>query len=263
MKIENHLLRGAVDAPSPNHGGTIRPRFVVMHYTAGWSAESAINTFADPESRVSAQVTIDTDGTIYQHVPFNKRAWHAGPSSYAGYTGLNSHSIGIELVNPGYLRKLDNGGFLDAYDRVHTAADVGPVIRARHPRVGSGTFYWPVYTERQLAAAERLTKAFIEEYQIIDVVTHEEIDTRGWKTDPGPAFPMNRFKALLRDRGNDVVEYEVTAGKLNVRGGPGTEFAVLNSLRSGDHITELARHGDWVRFSNDGWVHGGYLRRIG
>lgn len=260
--IKNHRLRGAVDAPSPNHGGSIIPRFVVMHYTAGWTAESAINTFARSSSRVSAQVTIDTDGTVYQHVPFNVRAWHAGPSSYAGYSGLNGYSVGIELVNPGYLRKLYDGRFMDAYEDIYTAQEVGPVIRATHSRVGSGTFYWPVYTKAQITAAEGLVEDLINEYPIMDIVTHEEIDTRGWKTDPGPAFPMNRFKRLLRDRANDVVEYHVTAGTLNMRGGPGTNYAVVGKVHRGHSVQELDRRGDWVRVSPDAWVHGGYLRRV-
>jgi N-acetylmuramoyl-L-alanine amidase len=259
--IRDHNLTSAVSVPSPNHGGLITPKFIVMHYTAGWTAESAINTFARSSSKVSAQITIDTDGTIYQHVPFNVRAWHAGPSSFAGYAGLNGHSIGIELVNIGFLRKLDNGDFIDSYDDIHTADEVGTVIPAKYPRAGSGTFYWPVYPKAQIAAAEALTKELMEAYGIIDIVTHEEIDTRGWKTDPGPAFPMSRFKALLGDRGQNVVNYVVTASTLNVRRGPGSNFGVGSKLRSGADVKELARNGDWVRITTDGWVHGDFLRR--
>ena len=44
MRIADHLLT-LKDAParqmkSPNHGGPLVPRFLVMHYTAGRSAES-------------------------------------------------------------------------------------------------------------------------------------------------------------------------------------------------------------------------------
>lgn len=262
MTIRNHKLVGAIDAPSPNQSGHITPKFIVMHYTAGWSAESAIRTFANRSSRVSAQVTIDTDGTVYQHVPFNRKAWHAGPSSFGGYNGLNSHSIGIELVNPGFLKKLSDGSFKDDFGGIHSARSVGPVIAQRHSRVGSGMFYWPVYTKKQIEAAEALTVDLLSEYPIIDIVTHEEIDNRGWKTDPGPAFPMNRFKRLLGDRGNDVVGYEVTARSLNVRGGPGTNYGVIDKVYHDQKVQEISRRGDWVRISADGWVHGGYLRRV-
>ena len=56
----------------------------------------------DPEARVSSHYTVDEDGTIYQHVPENSRAWHAGVSYWAGARDINARSIGIEVVNPGH-----------------------------------------------------------------------------------------------------------------------------------------------------------------
>ena len=259
--IRNHVVEFAVDAPSPNRSGRITPKFIVMHYTAGWTARSAVNTLTNPSSRVSAHVTIDQNGVVYQHVPFNIKAWHAGPSRHQGYSGLNNHSIGIEIVNPGYLRKVGNE-YKDSFGRMHSARNVGPVVEAPHSRVGSGTFYWPVYSEAQLEAVEELTRELIEDYGILDIVSHEEIDTRGWKTDPGPAFPMNRFKKLLGHRDLDGDQYQVTAGSLNVRGGPGSRFSVEDKLHRGDIVTVVGRSGDWAQLDNDNWVHGGYLRRI-
>jgi N-acetylmuramoyl-L-alanine amidase len=260
--IRNHVVEFAVDAPSPNRSGLITPKFIVMHYTAGWTARSAVNTLTNPASRVSAHVTIDQNGVVYQHVPFNVKAWHAGPSSHMGYSGLNSHSVGIEIVNPGYLTRVDGNRFRDAYGRVHTAANVGPVVESRHARVGSGTYFWPVYPEAQLEAVEELTQELLQEYNILDIVTHEEIDTRGWKTDPGPAFPMNRFKRHLGHRDLDGDTYQVTASVLNVRGGPGSNYSVEGQVKRGDVVTGTDKNGDWVKIDEDGWVHGGYLRRI-
>lgn len=260
--INNHRLDFAIDKPSPNHSGIIDPRFLVMHYTAGWTAQSAVATFQNPASKVSAHVTIDQNGVVYQHVPFNVKAWHAGPSTYAGYNGLNSYSIGIELVNPGYLVKVGNE-YRDAFGRMHSASEVGPVIEAKHARVGSGTYYWPLYTESQLSAAEELAEELIMVYNLIDVVSHEEIDTRGWKTDPGSAFPMKRFKKLFAgERAADTISYQVTASSLNVRNGPGTEFSVKGSVKKGDIVEVQAVDGRWGRINDDGWVHMGYLRQI-
>ena len=42
------------------------------------------------------------NGSIVQLVPEAKRAWHAGVSSWAGDTDINSRSIGIEICNPGH-----------------------------------------------------------------------------------------------------------------------------------------------------------------
>ena len=259
--IRHNILQSATRVPSPNRGGTINPKFIVMHYTASWEIDSVIGTFNNPASKVSAHITFDTDGSAYQHVPFNVKAWHAGPSQYAGYTGLNSHAIGIEIVNPGFCRMV-GGKIFDADMRPVPLAYKNGFLEQSHPRVGSGTFYWPLYTERQLSAVEDLTKELIQTYSITDIVSHEEIDLRGWKTDPGPAFPMQRFKKLLNGRDLDTDTYEVTASSLNVRGGPGTQFKIIDSYRKGKHVSVEDRRGDWARVSSDGWVHGSFLRLV-
>lgn len=263
MTITNHRLDGAKYFASPNVGSVINPKFIVQHYTAGYTASSAINTLTRRGSKVSAHVVVDLDGTITQLVPFNIRAWHAGPSSYMGYTGLNSHSIGIEIVNIGWLRRISNDMYQDAYGNKKTAASFpNGLVEAAHPTVGSGVFYWPNYTEAQLNAVENLTKDLIKTYPIIDVVSHEEIDNRGWKTDPGPAFPMKRMKRhLVSDRGEESEKFTVTASRLNVRGGPGTRFSVIDSLSHGKMVEITERNGSWARISDDGWVHSSYLRR--
>lgn len=259
--IKDNQLVGAISKPSPNFNNrAITPIFIVMHYTAGWTAESAIRTFSSPSSNVSANLTIDTDGTVFQHVDFDKRAWHAGPSHWEGYNDLNSHAIGIEMVNPGWLRKVD-GGYTDSFGNFKTEKAVGKTIAAECPRAGSGMFYWPIYPKAQLEKAEEIVRELIDVYDIIDVVSHEQIDKRGWKTDPGPAFPLNRFKALVPHRDQAMLQYEVTANILNVRSGPGTEFEVRDTLRHGDIVSALDHRDPWVRVSADGWVHGSFLRR--
>lgn len=259
MPIVNNFLVGATQHPSPNHGGLIVPKFIVMHYTAAWTVKGTLDRFSDPASKVSAQITIDTDGSIYQHVPFNQSAWHAGPSTFGGFTGLNQHSIGIELVNPGFLKKA-SGGYIDAYGTFKSEAAVGPTVEAACPRAGSGTFFWPLYPEAQLAAAARVVKELLSTYTILNIVTHEEIDTRGWKTDPGPAFPMARYRAMLGDRAKDVLSYTVTSSTLNVRSGPGVEFGVVQTLHLGDVVRVSDKKGDWVRVGPDGWVNSAFIR---
>lgn len=54
--------------------------------------------FADIANvRVSAHLFIRRTGEIIQFVPFTRRAWHAGVSSFQGKTHCNDFSIGIEL----------------------------------------------------------------------------------------------------------------------------------------------------------------------
>ena len=47
--------------------------------------------------KVSSHILIKRTGEIIQFVPFNKRAWHAGVSTYKGKDNCNDFSIGIEL----------------------------------------------------------------------------------------------------------------------------------------------------------------------
>lgn len=197
--ITNGWLDDVNKVISPNKSGKITPRFIVMHYTASWRAAGAIRTLSTRGTKVSAQIVVDTDGMITQLVPFDVKAWHAGPSIYNGVKGLNSHSIGIEIVNPGYLKMQTDGSFKDSNGRNHSAAKVQQTIKTKDARVGSGDWHWPMYPKPQLEAVERLTAELIAEYGIEAIVSHRQIDTRGWKTDPGPAFPMAHMRALLAD----------------------------------------------------------------
>lgn len=47
--------------------------------------------------QVSAHFFIERDGTAWQFVDCDQRAWHAGASSYRGRSQCNDDSVGIEL----------------------------------------------------------------------------------------------------------------------------------------------------------------------
>jgi AmpD protein len=47
--------------------------------------------------RVSSHYLIRRDGTVIEYVPPDKRAWHAGASSWKGRERCNDFSIGVEL----------------------------------------------------------------------------------------------------------------------------------------------------------------------
>lgn len=89
--------------PSPNFDERERTiDMIVLHYTGMKTAEEALERLCDFEAQVSAHYLIDEDGTVYQMVDEEKRAWHAGVSSWNGVENVNHNSIGIELVNPGH-----------------------------------------------------------------------------------------------------------------------------------------------------------------
>lgn len=91
--------------PSPNFDerpADIPIDMLIMHYTGMKTAEEALQRMCDPKAEVSAHYMINEDGTIFQLVTEDKRAWHAGVAYWRGQTNINARSIGIEIVNPGH-----------------------------------------------------------------------------------------------------------------------------------------------------------------
>lgn len=64
-------------------------------------AHEARDWLCAPESSVSAHYVLDRDGTCWQLVLEEMRAWHAGPGAWGSVAEVNSRSIGIEIVNTG------------------------------------------------------------------------------------------------------------------------------------------------------------------
>jgi N-acetylmuramoyl-L-alanine amidase len=102
---------------------------LVLHYTGMADAPSALARLCDPATEVSAHYLIEEDGRVFAMVPEDRRAWHAGVSSWRGHTDINSRSIGIELVNPGHehgLRPFPNA-------QMTALLALTRAILARHP----------------------------------------------------------------------------------------------------------------------------------
>src|SRR6266702_3778586 len=78
------------------------PDMILLHYTGMQSGETALQRLTMSASKVSSHYVVFENGRIVQCVPEERRAWHAGESSWAGETDINSRSIGIEIVNPGH-----------------------------------------------------------------------------------------------------------------------------------------------------------------
>ena len=83
--------------PSANYDDR-KPDIIVLHSIGSATAGEALRTLCTPDlPRVSAHYWISEEGRIVQLVPETMRAWHAGPSTWAGANDINSRSIGIEL----------------------------------------------------------------------------------------------------------------------------------------------------------------------
>ena len=85
---------------------------LVLHYTGMINADMALQRLCNSDAKVSAHYFIDEKGECFQLVEEANRAWHAGKSSWAGSSDINSRSIGIELVNAGH--ELDYKPFPEA-----------------------------------------------------------------------------------------------------------------------------------------------------
>ncbi len=120
------------ERPSPNFNE--RPAatpidMLLLHYTGMRTAAEALVRLCDADAKVSAHYTIDEDGAVYRHLAEEKRAWHAGPSFWAGVRDINARSIGIELVNPGH----EFGYRAFPAPQIAALIDLGRLILARHP----------------------------------------------------------------------------------------------------------------------------------
>jgi N-acetylmuramoyl-L-alanine amidase len=151
-----------IDTPSPNFDERDQPiSMIVLHYTGMQDAASAIQRLCDPEAKVSAHYLIAEDGQIVRMVAEGKRAWHAGKSYWRGHTGINNHSIGIEIVNPGH-----EWGY-----RPFPVAQIDSLIVLMHDLVGR----------------HKVTRG--------NIVGHSDI-APARKEDPGELFPWNRLARL-------------------------------------------------------------------
>jgi N-acetylmuramoyl-L-alanine amidase len=151
--------------PSPNHGerkGGKTPDMIVLHYTGMPDNDAAIRLLCNPAAQVSAHYVVLQDGYIVQLVAETRRAWHAGVSSWASETDINSCSIGIEIANPGH----DHG--------------------------------YPEFPRRQVAATIALCRSIMTRHKVPAerVLAHSDV-APARKQDPGEKFSWR----LLADSG--------------------------------------------------------------
>lgn len=180
------LLEGARQLPSPNcddrppdavvdlvvvHGISLPP----AEFGGPWIDALFTNTLdlgAHPFFReiqalhVSAHLLIRRNGETIQYVPFNRRAWHAGRSSFLGRERCNDFSVGIELEGA------DTVPYTDSQYRC--LAEVIIALQQAYPAI----------------TPERLT-------------AHSDI-APGRKSDPGPAFDWERLRELMTVRSRNL-----------------------------------------------------------
>jgi N-acetylmuramoyl-L-alanine amidase len=149
-----------IEAPSPNFGPRTKgpPHMLVLHYTGMQTGEAALARLCDEAAQVSAHYMVEEDGRIFRLVPEERRAWHAGKSSWRGESDVNSASIGVEIVNPGH------------------------------------EFGYRPFPEAQVAAVFALVADIRSRWTIedVDVIGHSDV-APDRKEDPGELFPWKRL----------------------------------------------------------------------
>lgn len=136
---------------------------LVLHYTGMETGDAAIERLTAKEAGVSAHYVVRETGEILQLVDEDKRAWHAGVSSWQGDEDLNSRSIGIEIVNGGHDWPASDGSL-------------------------------PDYPDAQIESVIAMSQAIIARWNIPAdrIVGHSDIAPVR-KADPGEHFPWQRL----------------------------------------------------------------------
>jgi N-acetylmuramoyl-L-alanine amidase len=183
--------------PSPNHGERKdgrQPDMILLHYTGMQHSNAALALLTRSGSEVSAHYFVFEDGRVVQMVEESRRAWHAGVSSWAGETDINSCSIGIEIANPGH-----------DHD-------------------------YPEFPARQIAAVTALCRGILTRHTVPPdrVLAHSDV-APARKQDPGEKFPWRTLHdsgvghwvkpaplteegpmLALEDRGTDVIALQTS-----------------------------------------------------
>ena len=157
--------------PSPNHGA--RPLGVVidcivLHADAAPAVAESLDWLRtkhpNPSENVSYHYLIGRTGSIYQLVPDERRAWHAGVSSFHGRTDCNDYSIGVSFGNR------NDGKEPYPMAQMRAGAELCAEMMRRHPAI----------------TLDRIT-------------THAAVAMPpGRKTDPGPRFVLGDFLMEIR-----------------------------------------------------------------
>ncbi|MGH6858918.1 MAG: N-acetylmuramoyl-L-alanine amidase [Phyllobacterium sp.] len=273
--VKNHrLTKGSSHVnlvASPNVGGALSPKFLIVHYTASGPDADIAGYFSQESASVSAHLVIRRDGSISQCVPFNVQAWHAGKSQWTGkdgvhHIGLNGSAIGIEIENWGALSR--NGAGWVSW--TGTAVDGSRVVEARH-KFGTPQCGWEVFTAAQIDTAIAVGRALCSAYDIEDILGHDDI-APGRKLDPGPAWDMGTFRTRIKgEAANEGAVMVVRSpGGLNIRSGAGASFPMVRpmALADGTRVVLHEASGKWRYVSVldrsgqpdfSGWVHGDWL----
>lgn len=270
LKFNGHILEGVPFHESPNQSGNFNPRGIILHDTAGRiePVENTLRWFQRKVAKASAHFTIDREGMIGQSVRCDRKAWHAGKSSYKGQRNCNAFTFGIELVNPGIMNAINSLQSRTWYGEVFNNHDCD-IYKHTTPEHGSGM--WMTYTAPQIEACIELCAALEDEYRVDFITTHWAVSP-GRKVDTNPLFPLTKVRSMVFGRhGNDEIIEDFDGFALvnsNMRRWPSRGSTKVHTMPRGTGV-EVIRSGyfshdydeeeQWLLCRGDGhegWVWG-------
>lgn len=170
-------------------------RGICLHHIMMGSFKKNEEFLTSKASGVSAHYVLGRNGELTQMVNTQKKAWHAGTSSFKiggeERDNLNNCLIGIEIVNPGYVTQNSKSGrfwYNCGGEIVEWKGDEPKITTIAYPGGKMLSGYYIPYPEKQITKLVALCKALVQKYPEItrdDIVAHYQIsEPIGRKNDP-------------------------------------------------------------------------------
>jgi N-acetylmuramoyl-L-alanine amidase len=243
--------------------GTNKTQYIVIHFTAGASFEADLEQLSTSNAQVSCHLLIGRDGKVAQVGNFKDILWHAGVSEWDGINGLNQYSIGIELANPGAMDVVDSNTVKTWWGKTYSIKNDG-IILAKHPYTGSSQKGWLPYTDIQLKTLENVVDAIKTEYNIKEVIGHEQIAPKR-KNDPGIGAIFSKEELIkLNNKPNNsniTIKVKTNGGNLNIRKGPGTNYSVIKTVPNNTILISSGMENNYYKLIPDGYVSASFVEK--
>lgn len=276
---------------------------ITVHHMAGpLSVETCGNMFARPEAKASSNYAVGVDGRIAMYVEEKNRAWTSSSSANddeAITIEVANSAMGgdwpvsdkvlertielcVDICKRNAIDKLiytgDKNGNLTRHDMFANTLCPGPYLGSKFP-------YIAAEVNKRLAAQTSTTSPFLVK------VTADALNIR---SGPGVA---NRITGTIKDKGiYTIVDtkddwgklksgvgwihlgyterlnqspptsnylVKVTANKLNIRSGPGTNYEIQGAITDKGIYTIVDTIDGWGKLkSGAGWIHLDYTKKI-
>lgn len=235
------------------------PKYLVIHYTAGvtskkGSARSTASWFANPKAGGTADFIVDDAEMVqYNPEPTKYACWAVGGSAYGNKGGslhgvaTNMNCVSIEICSTNKTGKVTNPNDANWY-----------------------------FTDAALENAAKLARYLMQKYNIpiSRVIRHYDVTgkhcpgIKGWNAESGSEEKWKTFKVQLSAEAGESAstpaaalsgtavncKYEVTVSALNIRKGPGTNYAIVGQTGKGI-FTIVAEQSGWGKLkSGAGWI---------